>query len=85
MNKKYMKNNYSTNASQNLIDSTYNEMHYPIVEKTQNAYLMPESMVRDVDYIDTIRFYEDKNEIGGKPVIEEIPPSPENKKNTKFR
>jgi len=73
------------NEAQNLIDSTYNTKDYPIIEKTQNAYLMPESMQRDVDYIDTFRFYEDTTEYTEALGIEGIPASPESKKSTKLQ
>ena len=72
------------NESQNLIDATYNSKDYPIIEKTQNAYLMPENMQRDVDYIDTFRFYEDTTEYTEALGIQGIPASPESKKNTKL-
>ncbi|WZL73963.1 hypothetical protein QBE52_04265 [Clostridiaceae bacterium 35-E11] len=74
-----------SNEIQNKIDATYNSRDYPIIEKTQNAYLMPVSMKRDVDYIDTFRFYEDTTEDTEKLGIEGIPASPESKKNTKLR
>ena len=81
------KNNrsFGANEAQNLIDSTYNSKDYPIIEKTQNAYLMPEQMQRDVDYIDSLRFYEDTTEFTELLGIEGIPASPESKKNTKLR
>lgn len=47
---------------QNLIDATYNKEDYPIIEKTQNAYLMPEGMQQGVDCIDSFKFYEDTPE-----------------------
>ncbi len=72
------------NEAQNLIDATYNSKDYPIIEKTQNAYLMPENMQRDVDYIDTFRFYEDTTEYTEALGIQGIPASPESKKNTKL-
>lgn len=74
-----------SNEIQNMIDGTYNSKDYPIIEKTQNAYLMPVSMQRDVDSIDTFRFYEDTTEDTEKLGIEGIPASPESKKNTKLR
>ena len=74
------KNCFGANEAQNLIDSTYNSMQYPIIEKTQNAYLMPDNMQRDVDCIDTFRFYEDTNEFTEELGIEGIPASPESKK-----
>ncbi|QZY55747.1 hypothetical protein [Crassaminicella profunda] len=43
---------------QDQIDSTYNKEDYPIIEKTQNAYVMPLDMQRDIDVIDSSRFYE---------------------------
>jgi len=76
---------FGANEAQELIDSSYNSKDFPIIEKTQNAYLMPESMQRDVDLIDTFRFYEDTNEYNEKLGIEGIPASPESKKNTKLR
>ncbi|WP_159430018.1 hypothetical protein [Caminicella sporogenes] len=45
----------------NLIDKTYNSSNYPIIEKTQNAYVMPLSMKRDVDAIDSTKFYSEIN------------------------
>lgn len=73
--------NFGANEAQNLIDSTYNTKDYPMIEKTQNAYLMPDSMQRDVDYIDTCRFYEDTTEYTEALGIDRIPASPESKKN----
>ena len=70
--------------AQNLIDSTYNSKDFPIIEKTQNAYLMPENMQRDVDYIDSFRFYEDTTDYTEELGIEGIPASPQSKKNTKL-
>ncbi|SHJ67716.1 hypothetical protein SAMN02745975_02612 [Geosporobacter subterraneus DSM 17957] len=77
--------NFGANEAQNLIDSTYNTKDYPIIEKTQNAYLMPESMQRDVDCINTFRFYEDTTEYTEALGIEGIPASPESKKSTKLQ
>ena len=85
MVKKEKENHFGANEAQNLIDSTYNSKDFPIMEKTQNAYLMPESMQRDVDLIDTFRFYEDTTEYTEKLGIEGIPASPESKKNTELR
>ncbi|MTI54437.1 hypothetical protein [Geosporobacter ferrireducens] len=76
---------FGANEAQNMIDATYNSKDYPIMEKTQNAYLMPEGMQRDVDYIDTFRFYEDTTEYTEALGIEGIPASPESKKNTKIK
>lgn len=76
---------FGANEAQDLIDSTYNSKDYPIMEKTQNAYLMPDNMQRDVDLIDTFRFYSDTTEETEKLGIEGIPASPESKKNTKLR
>lgn len=53
---------FSAEEAMNLIDKTYNSSDYPIIEKTQNAYLMPWSMQRDVDAIDSARFYTETNE-----------------------
>lgn len=73
---------YSAEEAMNLIDSTYNSHDYPIIEKTQNAYVMPWSPQRDVDMIDSARFYEETNESTEKLGIQGIPASPESKKNT---
>lgn len=80
-----MEKKQGANEAQNMIDATYNGKDFPIVEKTQNAYLMPENMQRDVDYIDSFRFYEDTTEETEKLGIEGIPASPESKENTKLR
>ncbi|MEW9121736.1 MAG: hypothetical protein AB2421_03410 [Thermotaleaceae bacterium] len=53
---------FGANEAQDLIDTTYNFRDYEILEKDENAYLMPESMQRDVDYIDSTRFYENSKE-----------------------
>ncbi|QXM05302.1 hypothetical protein [Crassaminicella indica] len=51
---------------QDRIDATYNKENHPIIEKTQNAYVMPLDMQRDVDIIDTFRFYEDTTKVTKK-------------------
>ncbi|MCT4604734.1 MAG: hypothetical protein N4A64_01310 [Marinisporobacter sp.] len=43
---------------QDKIDTTYNKKKNPVIEKTQNAYVMPLDSQRDVDMIDSSRFYE---------------------------
>ena len=84
MPKKYKGLQFGASEAQDMIDSTYNSQQYPVIEKTQNAYLMPESMQRDVDCIDSFRFYEGTTEYNEKLGIEGIPASPESKKNTKL-
>lgn len=37
---------------------TYNSRKYPIIENQTNATFFPWSMLRDVDEIDTSKFYE---------------------------
>jgi hypothetical protein len=80
-----MEKKQGANEAQNMIDATYNNKDFPIMEKTQNAYVMPMSMQRDVDYIDSARFYEDTTEETEKLGIKGIPASPESKKNTQLR
>ncbi len=76
----------SAEEAMNLIDRTYNSKDFPIIEKTQNAYLMPWSPQRDVDMIDSARFYTETNDKTQELGIEGIPASPESKKNTnKFK
>ncbi|QEK12996.1 hypothetical protein FQB35_12065 [Crassaminicella thermophila] len=70
--------NFNSDKAQDMIDSTYNSHDYPIIEKTQNAYVMPLNMQRDVDAIDSLRFYEDTTETTKKR-------NPESKKHTKLR
>ncbi|MFZ5966055.1 MAG: hypothetical protein ACOYVK_02600 [Bacillota bacterium] len=60
MNRRRLK--FGAAHAQNMIDATYNGMDYPIINKSQNSYLMPENMKRDVDYIDSFRFYENTAE-----------------------
>ncbi len=74
---------YSAEEAMNLIDKSYNSNDFPIVEKTQNAYLMPWSPQRDVDMIDSARFYAETTEETQELGIVGIPASPESKKNTK--
>lgn len=76
---------FGANEAQNLIDSTYNSKDFPMMEKRQNAYVMPDRMQRDVDCIDSLRFYEDTTEFTEKLGIEGIPASPQSKKNTVLR
>jgi|GEM_PF-5867711 len=48
--------------AQDIIDDTYNSRDYKILEKDledMNAYVMPLDMVKDVDYIDTRKFYDE--------------------------
>ncbi|RKD23682.1 hypothetical protein SAMN02745883_01843 [Caminicella sporogenes DSM 14501] len=52
---------FGAQDAMNLIDKTYNSSNYPIIEKTQNAYVMPLSMKRDVDAIDSTKFYSEIN------------------------
>lgn len=40
--------------AENMIDATYNKNDYPIIEKTQNAYVMPLDMVKGEDEIDPL-------------------------------
>ena len=44
---------------QDIIDDTYNTRDYKILEKDMNSYVMPLDMVKDVDYIDSRKFYEE--------------------------
>ncbi|MCT4619275.1 MAG: hypothetical protein N4A62_07780 [Marinisporobacter sp.] len=48
---------------QDKIDATYNKNNNPIIEKTENAYVMPLDSKRDVDMIDPSRFSEELKEI----------------------
>jgi len=77
---------YSAEEAMGLIDGTYNSKDWPIIEKTQNAYVMPLDVQRDVDMIDSSRFYTETNEETQELGIEGIPASPESKKNiNKFK
>jgi len=76
---------YSAEEVMNLIDKSYNAKDFPIIEKTQNAYVMPLDAQRDVDMIDSARFYTETNESTEKLGIEGIPASPESKKNTDLK
>lgn len=53
------KEHFSAKEAMNLIDKSYNSHDYPIISKTQNAYLMPWSTKNGVDIIDTAKFYDD--------------------------
>lgn len=47
---------------QDMIDDTYNSRDYKIIEKdleSMNAYVMPLDMVKDVDYIDSRKFFQE--------------------------
>ncbi len=62
MSKKRTKNKGSYRNPQDMIDETYNSRDYKIVERdleAMNAYVMPLDMVKDVDYIDASKFYEE--------------------------
>ncbi len=62
MANKRNKNKGSYRNPQDMIDETYNARDYKILEKdleAMNAYVMPLDMVKDVDYIDSRKFYED--------------------------
>jgi len=50
---------FSAEEAMNLIDKTYNSHDYPIISKTQNAYVMPWSIKNGVDIIDPSKFYDD--------------------------
>ena len=53
------KQNFNAKEAMNLIDKSYNSHDYPIIAKTQNAYLMPWAMKNGIDIIDTKKFYRD--------------------------
>ena len=56
------KNKGSFRNPQDMIDDTYNSRDYDIIEKdleSMNSYVMPLDMVKDVDYIDSRKFYEE--------------------------
>lgn len=53
-----MKNNKSIGKNgYNYILDTYNKNNFPILENKINATVFPWNMKRDVDYIDTMKFY----------------------------
>ncbi|TCO74827.1 hypothetical protein [Marinisporobacter balticus] len=74
--------NFSANDAENMIDATYNKDDYPIIEKTQNAYVMPLDMQRDVDEIDPSKFYED-TAATNHSLVKDFSTSHQNKKKNK--
>ncbi|RKD29034.1 hypothetical protein [Thermohalobacter berrensis] len=70
---------------QDPIVSTYNREKYPIIERETNAFFFPWSMQRDVDAIDSMRFYTEVTAHTEQRGIEGIPASPKNMKNTRLR
>lgn len=56
------KNHYGSPRPTNGFDiilETYNSHKYPIIENQMNAVVFPQDMQRDVDAIDSMRFYGD--------------------------
>lgn len=85
MNNYYNQNKPNASNGQDIILSTYNTEKYPIIERETNAFVFPWNMQRDVDAIDTMRFYSETTPITEKRGIEGIPASPKNMKNTELR
>ncbi len=56
-NKGEKNNSIGINGYEFLL-KTYNSHKYPIIENQTNATFFPWSMLRDVDAIDTAKFYE---------------------------
>ncbi|SHH83519.1 hypothetical protein SAMN02745135_02334 [Caloranaerobacter azorensis DSM 13643] len=74
----YDKNKPKASNGQDIILSTYNAKKFPIIEKETNAFVFPWNMQRDVDAIDTMKFYS-----GTNPITEEI--ESKETKNNKLR
>jgi len=62
-----------------MILETYNSHKYPVIENQINAVVFPEGIQRDVDAIDSMRFYTETNEITKERGIEGIPASSSNR------
>lgn len=53
------KNSRKRKSGLDIIYETYNSHKYPVINNPMNAVVFPWNMQRDVDAIDSMRFYED--------------------------
>lgn len=69
------KNNKAVHPKSGLdiILASYNAHKYPVINNQINAVVFPWSMQRDVDAIDSMRFYEETNWVTEERGIEGIP------------
>ena len=76
-----MKKNKNELPRKNGIDiiyDTYNSHKYPVINNQMNAVVFPWNMQRDVDAIDSMRFYEETTPTTEERGIEGIPQVLEN-------
>ncbi|MGF7059450.1 hypothetical protein [Brassicibacter mesophilus] len=66
MNNKKDETNTISNNGYDIILNTYNSHKYPVIENQMNALVFPWSMQRDVDAIDTMKFYEGTDAVNKK-------------------
>ena len=66
MDNKKDKSNPTNSNGYDIILDTYNSHKYPVIENQMNAVVFPWSMQRDVDTIDTMKFYEGTDAVNMK-------------------